>query len=354
MRLRWFGVLLCALVVITSCRSPLPPPDFRECFTLHSSGRSLDGKAAAHLLKSLSDRPDSIRSRLQLLGFYSAHSGAPDSREIRRAQIVWIIKNTPESPAAAGDWAVPDASIDGADTFTAAQEAWDLRTRAPDASAAVHGNAAVFFATFDAARATNEYADATKKDPTNAEWPESLGRLLFIETKRASGDSARKLARQGWEAYEKSRALTTDELHRFYLLGELSWLAYEAGEIAAAEAAARDLLQLSTSFADDWNFGNAIHRGNLLLGEIALDRGDVSEAKRRLTAAGDTAGSPQLSTHGPEMRLARRLLLAGESAAVVDYLDACGRFWPSGSRLLDRWKATIKAAGTPDFGPFAR
>jgi hypothetical protein len=52
------------------------------------------------------------------------------------------------------------------------------------------------------------------------------------------------------------------------------------------------------------------------------------------------------------MRLARDLLLAGERAAVVEYLELCKPLWDEGRReqVLDRWIATIRAGRMPDFG----
>jgi hypothetical protein len=78
--------------------------------------------------------------------------------------------------------------------------------------------------------------------------------------------------------------------------------------LADGEAAARELLRIYPSFQYDWNYGNAIHYANLVLGRIALRRGDTSSATRYLFRAGGTPGSPQIADYGPDMTLARELL----------------------------------------------
>lgn len=85
-------------------------------------------------------------------------------------------------------------------------------------------------------------------------------------------------------------------------------------------------------------------------GRIALRRGDMAGADRFLLAAGETPGSPQLDSFGPNMMLAKELLEKGERDTVVAYLQSCAKFWTMGGEKLQGWIATIKAGGTPDFG----
>src|SRR2546427_10573789 len=59
-----------------------------------------------------------------------------------------------------------------------------------------------------------------------------------------------------------------------------------------AEAKAAELIALAEQFPHDWDYGNAIRHGHLILGRVALVRGDVGRACRELIAAGHTPGSP--------------------------------------------------------------
>lgn len=147
----------------------------------------------------------------------------------------------------------------------------------------------------------------------------------------------------------KGTSGTEDQLQRFYGLRRLAKDSFEAGRLEDARAQALELLDLARAYPSDWNHGNGIHDGNLVLGRLALRAGSVDEAKAFLKKAGQTPGSPQLDTFGPNMTLARDLLVRGEREAVLDYFHLCSRFWRLHEDRLDAWTATVKAGGIPDF-----
>lgn len=127
--------------------------------------------------------------------------------------------------------------------------------------------------------------------------------------------------------------------------------AYKRGDAEEATALAEKLLAVAPDFAEQWNYGNAIHVANIVLGLVALDRDDLKKAKSRLLEAGKTPGSPQLNTFGPSMKLADRLLKKGESAVVLEYLDECRKFWNQDSDdKLTLWKKAIANGEPVDFG----
>ncbi len=66
--------------------------------------------------------------------------------------------------------------------------------------------------------------------------------------------------------------------------------------------------------------------------------------------AGDTPGSPQLDSFGPNMTLAKELLEKGDQQTVLQYLTLCGKFWKMDNGRLARWSETIRAGKIPDFG----
>lgn len=124
--------------------------------------------------------------------------------------------------------------------------------------------------------------------------------------------------------------------------------AIDRGDFKTAKNLGRDLLR-GASTGPEWNTGNAIHYGHLILGHVAIREGDVAEAKRRLLLAGRSPGSPQLNSFGPNMSLARDLLVAGERETVLDYLDLVDEFWELDDDL-EVWRSVIEAGGVPDFG----
>ncbi len=92
----------------------------------------------------------------------------------------------------------------------------------------------------------------------------------------------------------------------------------------------------------DWDL---VHGANLVLGHVALRRGEVETAESHLLAAGDVGRSPVLASFGPNMSLARALLLRGRQQVVLEYFDKCSSFW---GRLAE-WRADVEAGEMPNF-----
>jgi hypothetical protein len=141
---------------------------------------------------------------------------------------------------------------------------------------------------------------------------------------------------------------------RFLALHARAERLVERGDGPRAAAFARELLDLAERYRDDWNYGNAVHKGHLVLGRVALMKGDVASARSELLLAGGTPGSPQLDSFGPNMRLAKELLEAGEDGVVLEYFELCRRFWMMGSQSLARWSVAIHESRVPEFGPHLR
>lgn len=141
---------------------------------------------------------------------------------------------------------------------------------------------------------------------------------------------------------------------RFIRLPDWSKTAADRGDNARAARLARELLSMADDYAEDWHYGNAVHDGHLVLGRVALAKGDHIEARSELLAAGRTPGSPQLDSFGPNMSLARDLLQAGHFDVVLQYLELCRKFWKPASPMLDRWTKDIACGRRPDFGPNLR
>jgi len=179
-------------------------------------------------------------------------------------------------------------------------------------------------------------------------WFLGLGFVILLAWSVESSDAldpAERLARA-----EAKLSEADSERERFYALREAAKMSFEVQRNEQAEAYAWELLDLAQSLERDWNYGNAIHDGNIVLGRLALAREDQEEAKRRLLAAGKTPGSPQLNSFGPNMSLARELLVAGEREVVIEYFRQCLQFWELGRERLEDWIALAEGGRLPDFG----
>jgi hypothetical protein len=141
-----------------------------------------------------------------------------------------------------------------------------------------------------------------------------------------------------------------NQLHRFYAPTQAAKAAFEVGKVDEARQHAEAVLDLAPQYRDDWNYGNAIHDGHMVLGRVALKSGDVETAKRELLLAGATPGSPQLDSFGPNMSLAKDLLEKKQADTVVEYFTLCAKFWDLERGNLKRWGTLAKAGEMPDFG----
>jgi len=143
-----------------------------------------------------------------------------------------------------------------------------------------------------------------------------------------------------------------DSKERFFKLSQVAAAAYDAGNYDKAQAYANELLSDANQYQGNWNYGNAIFYGNLMLGRVALKRdNNTSAAESYLLAAGRTPGSPQLNSFGPNMILAQDLLKQGERDVVLDFIDEWGKFWKADNGRLSEWKNSIDQNETPNFAP---
>jgi hypothetical protein len=151
------------------------------------------------------------------------------------------------------------------------------------------------------------------------------------------------------EALSKLSPAST-ELDRFYALGDAAKQSFVLGKEVEAKKYAEELLLLAKKLPRDWNYGNAIHDGNMVLGRVAAKAGQLDLAKRHLLEAGKTPGSPQLNTFGPNMSLAQDLIGRGARPEVLEYFQACQKFWQMEEGRLNEWAEQVRAGKTPSFG----
>lgn len=221
---------------------------------------------------------------------------------------------------------------------------WLARVQALPQSVDVLEQAADFFIIRDRALAQDLLERARALEPDSPRWPRQLAQLHKLNAQRGDQSEAR-LALADME-----RAFAMTPVAERSLPTGLPVMAFEAGDIAKARAYAERLLDLAKGSPKSWDYGNAVHEGNLVLGRIAVREGRMADAVRFLGAAGETPGSPQLNSFGPNMSLAKDLLEHLETDAVLAYFERCRVFWKMGSGQLDAWVQEIKAGRVPDFG----
>jgi len=147
---------------------------------------------------------------------------------------------------------------------------------------------------------------------------------------------------------ELAKAKTPEE--RFYALNDVAKESFTVGKVEDARKYAQELMTLLPKYRSNWNYGNAVQDANLVLGRIAVKEGHLNEAKQYLIAAGNSPGSPQMNSFGPNVSLAKDLLEKGEKEVVIQYLELCRKFWRMDRGRLDKWIQEIKDGKIPDFG----
>jgi len=180
----------------------------------------------------------------------------------------------------------------------------------------------------------------------------ALGVLIFGVSQYMTGVIG--LPARNWErdleAAKVSLSTRQDAYQRFTSLTAAELPAIECKDYGFARACANEALALAPRFRQDWNYGNAIHDSHVVLGRLALKQNDVAAARNELLLAGQTPGSPQLNSFGPNMSLAKDLLSRGQRDVVLQYFDQCQGFWRSDYGALAKWRFLVRIHLPPDFG----
>lgn len=153
------------------------------------------------------------------------------------------------------------------------------------------------------------------------------------------------------QAEEEIRTAEND-YWRLRPLGVAAMASVDVGDDAKAKRYADELLRLSVElFPKDKPDDDGIHKGNIVLGRLALREGNVAEANSYLLKSAMVEGSPVLGSFGPNMTLAKELLEKNQREVVLEYFDLCAKFWKlHRDDTLKNWKSQVEAGKTPDFG----
>lgn len=336
------------------------------CGALSRMGSKISHDQAAAFEKQVETSRHELALRLLLVGYYFLeHRKSNVARLARRNHILWLIKNAPEIQITGRPYCSLLDSEDQ-DGYDQCKSLWLANIKANPNKAAILANAASFFTLNDSSLSEQLLEQGASLQPDHEYWHKQLGHLYALSS-RGEDQVDEMMAKKSFAAFEQAERLgetqesgetpevdsTRTILMRIHSLPQLAKSAFDAGEFERAADYASELLSLSSStnlrefFRND---GNAVHDGNLVLGRVALENGNVEEAKRHLLASGRTQGSPNLISFGPNMSLARDLLKCGERDVVLEYFELCRTFWEHDSDFLNAWTEQVKAGNIPDFG----
>jgi hypothetical protein len=138
-----------------------------------------------------------------------------------------------------------------------------------------------------------------------------------------------------------------EDYNRYLLLSVIVQLSIEQEDIYQATHYSEMVISSLNSYVEDWNYGNAVHYVNTAFGLEAFNKGELADAGKYLLKSIDIPTTPQLKTFGPNFKLSKLLLKAGESNVVVEYLTKSITIWDLGRDKLENWILQINKGITP-------
>lgn len=310
-------------------------------------GNGIELKEAAALEKRLVGNPHDLEARITLLGFLGIKRFG-DRKDLRYCKhVLWLTENYPGLKVSGSPWAAVHKGIDSC--FGIIERLWDRhRRKHPDDSTVLRNAARIFSGAGHLRKAESALRRLQRLEPANPDWHEELARLYYLHGRWRGPRWNRYWAGEAFKEFTRAKARSSRE-QRYHLLDDLAEAAFDAGKHVSAVRYAKQLLFRAKSRKGDWSHGNAMHRGNTVLGLVAAAKGEVRKAARHLGASCRGVDSPQLSSFGPSTRLAEALLAHGEARAVINFLEQCKTFWRMRDGTLARWIGDIKARRKVDF-----
>lgn len=315
--------------------------------SLALAGGDLSEAAAQELENELKQTPDDLDIRAKLLGYYFLRQRESASiRKTRELHVLWVIQNHPEAEIAGTPYAGLQSML-GGEAYAQGKAIWEQQVSAHPNDPAVVRNAVKFFLLNDPTLAEDLLKKGAALEPNNPQWPESLGHLYTLRASRKHEQHKSQSSALALKELERAYVLSANDPNKSHMLNKLAQAAYDADEFEKAKLYADQAIEAARLEKNNWNTGNAIHHGNLILGRLALKAGDVEKAKQYLLAAGQTPGSPQLNSFGPNMTLAKELLEKDQRKVVLEYFQLCAKFWEMGADRLRDWTATVNQGEMP-------
>lgn len=322
--------------------------------------RSAKIEQIAHYEKNLRQNPgDLVMLRLVLVLYFKYRLESEEINVIRQQQILQVIATIPGSDLAAPPLALLSPHLDDA-AFDQAKALWITQVDQNVNSAPVIGNAAKFVELYDASLSEEWFRRCVHLEPGNPKWRWCLGNLYKRKGRRPSSEPETDWLAVSLSQFEKSLALAPENS----TWSKLAWpsvakAAFDAGEIHKARFYAEELIargrqpwEINTR-NNNFVRGRFLHQGNLILGRLALAKGDREEAKRRLMLAITPPVNDPLiliPETGPNASLANDLLHAGERDCVVQFFQQCAPLWTTGRDVLARWITDVQNGKIPKFG----
>ncbi len=313
---------------------------------LAMQGSELTVREVASLEAKLRENPRDIQTRTHLLGYYFLRANEDEHALHAKCQhIAWLIEHEPEEAILETPFCVLHRALSGDVAFNEVVALWEKQLVLYPDNVAIIKNVVSFYTTANRKRAIDLSKRLIGLAPAESDNYQNLGQLYALDI--IGSDDVEKNVKQAGlalECFEKAYEYACAE-GRDVLRSDLAKAAFIAQRFDQAAKYAEDMLENNPA---GWNHGNNIYAAHSVLGQLALRLGDVKQAKLHLLKSGQTPGSPQLGSFGPDMALAQALLLKGECSVVLAFLKLCAVFWRDRSSHLEGWIADLENERMPD------
>ncbi len=265
--------------------------------TLELRGAKLTGDEVAALETKLAQDPEDLLTRRELLGYYfQAQFRSTDARQARQKLILWLIEHHPDFTAIRTPYTGLNEIVD-VPAYDEGETLWLKAVESHPQNATILGNAAEYFLILDQKTAEGLFKKAQALEPDNAYSSQRLGFLYGMEARSMLPDKDfKQMATSELHEFQLKKLAALEKGHTpgtapdFYNLCDLSKTAFAAGEFGKARNYATELLSQAQSRSGDWNYGNAIHDGNMILGAgVALHDGNLEDARKFLRGSRQNA-----------------------------------------------------------------
>lgn len=273
---------------------------------------------------------------------------------------IWFIKNQPREEISEVFGYYIYFSKDKKSDYERFKAAWLKAILDNPNDPLIRFNASRFFAISDKDLSMKLVKEAEEKFPDRYEFPIlAFGFLKADADETAEMDGKRekleKAFLKGDHAFnliKKERSVSRD-VERSGFIPMLADVAFQLEKYEKVSSLARELI---LEFADDETeseYVEAAHRGNILLGKVALVNGETEKAKDYLmTAINASTRLRSAYLAYPDLELVESLLLLGEKEVVLEYLKTCEKLKQTDKLILKRWQAEIKQGKSPTFDWF--
>ena len=371
-----FLVLVCFAIALLTLAAPVRGADAPGYEQLRQAKQMDTGHAfTLEQVKAAEARlqanPKDLETRFQLLGYYDpSHKSSEEKKELWKHYaplVLGIIENHPESDLAGQAGAMLVArfyELEDQGDWKKGVAMWDQLIAANPTNAQIIGQSAVYRSgeMFQPQEQTMSlFEKACELDPKNPKWPRLLGKMY---SQQAGFGGGVEMAKKALAMLERANSLAGTPL----TLEDAAALAMAAGRAEqwnkVFQYGTNAMARLDPA-KRDWNYGNLVHDVNAMLCLAALHADDKKLADEYLLSAGRSPGSPQLGSFGPDFSYAAKMLKAGETNIVLQYLDLVGNFWGNTNRpkryvgddfdlkkarLLEKYRQDIRAGKIPTEG----